>query len=763
MARTVIDEFVVEYFFQGDYSGLDRLQSRVGNARKSLLGVAGGMSAIGAAATAALGLSAVAFSSIDTDWDQFSAKTGIAVDDLKRKYGEAAEGLAVMTGRPFGEVIDGFQKAVSAGLDGAEAIDAVTQASKVSAVGLGNLSESVSAATTMWSALGTEVKRSQDLIAFASQKGEGEAADYANAVKKIVGQVFALELSEEDMIAGLVEVSKIAPNVRQGATQFEGFLRTLAKPAAQAQKALKDSLGITFDDLRKTAETQGLPAVMEILSGVIGEPSDKAEYEKILKAQGEEAAERYLVSSGVNIELLGEIFSEVEAMKFFLTVTPEGMKTVKEEARDVTGVIDTAFETRLDSIGLNFNRIVQSIKLLGASIGVILEPAIISISESLIGMLEKFRSMPEPMRRTAAYGLVLAAALLPIGAALAAAIVLLPAFYAGLGLLSVPIAIVAIKLGLILLVLAAIAAAIILLVTHWDEVGRAIGNFGRAFGDMIWRIGWKWKQMINGVKRAWNDFKLWWNDIVEGLGLPDWMNEVLKFSKVEPTKPDRALLDLVSNYAQKNLALSERGPNEEAARQLADRVKDYSQWLAEEGGREVDPQVLYDIMDSFTRRADLPEGGKADTDTRRVMGLLALRTKPEEIKRAEREESISRSFWTPKRRGPRRGTAGEHRWPSALEAPGLTEPPSLSAALAELLKRDIAGFAEPLPVGPTNAQIQQVTDRTTNNAMRTQNFEINVAVDAGNADAKEVSEIVPAALADTVQLLLHRHDSPIER
>ena len=203
--------------------------------------VSRGAIAMGTAMGAAFGAGARGAAEFDRAFSRFAARTGSDVGELRRLYARDAEAISQATGVATDTIIDGFQRAVSAGASGQRAIDLVRLAAKAEAAEVSRLGDAVDAATALHSAFGDvagTLADKLDAVTAAAQVGKGDTAAFATALAQAAPLASNLGLTLEDTAGALADISAKAASVPQGATQFIAFLNAIVKPSAQAEKVL---------------------------------------------------------------------------------------------------------------------------------------------------------------------------------------------------------------------------------------------------------------------------------------------------------------------------------------------------------------------------------------------------------------------------------------------------------------------------------------------------------------------------------------------
>ena len=374
--------------------------------------------AMGAAVAAGLASAAKAAASYETSLAQFAAKTGRAVGDLDALYTSHVDAIAVATGKSADAIVDGFQKAESAGLKGAAAIALVSEAAQFSAAGLGQLDTAVSAATSVLAAYGPEalsVAEALGAVTVSAQIGEGETEHFSQALKQVVPTASALKVPLGTLAGALSAISQVAPSVSEGATQLRAVFTALLNPSKQAEEIFA-GVGTTAERLRAQlgSGAGGLSTVLETLRGL---------------DQG----------------LLSQALGSSEALSFVLSVDPASVdamgKTVRDRMATATG---DAFAEGADTLGRRLGQIGQAWQAAqrnaGGAVVAALDAAIDRLG-GLAGLEQIFAGVARALTRVVEVGVAAARfayeyrdAILAVGATIGAVLALNAAIGAASGL-----------------------------------------------------------------------------------------------------------------------------------------------------------------------------------------------------------------------------------------------------------------------------------------------------------------------------------------
>ncbi len=480
-SETVLERFVTEFVFRSDPKQLDRIERRVEAFRGRLNQISNVGIVVGGALTTAAGATLKSFSEYETGFAEMAAKTGKSMTELQNEYGTAVQNISRETGISLNEIQAGFQKGLSAGLEGQELIEAVTMAAKSQAAGIGSLEDTISSATTAWSVLGEDAAEAMDTITEAAQIGEGETADFGRALKGLVGFAKTLNIDFEELAGGIAAVSQSAKSVPEGETQFRAFLKGLASPSEGAIKTLKDlNAAFTFGDLRDIVEEEGLAAAFSTLKQFIAD----------LETQGIDVA-----------PIIADLFPEVEAQQFFNTVDPGKIRDLTDAIRESEGAIQAAFAEGENTVNRNWNTMIADLKVAAVILGAEVAPAFLTVANKVSELTDAFINADPWVHDMVGAVLTMGPAI--VGASLAIRGIsfvlggLVPVLKAGLWLFGGLGAVASLLGAPVWLVAGALLAVGAAAWYFKDEIGAAFSA----------TLGWlkrTWKNDVERVRNVWN-------------------------------------------------------------------------------------------------------------------------------------------------------------------------------------------------------------------------------------------------------------------
>ena len=387
----VLDKLVVQLSAKEDLAGLDKFEKAADQLLGKLDKLAGVALGVGTVAAAGVAGALKAFGGLEAKIAEVAAKTGLTLDGLKSQYFDDLREIQRETGRADFELWDGLQKAISAGLEGDAALDAVRTAARSAAAGIGEIGDQVSSATTLLEVFDVTAGTALDVVARAAQVGEGETEHFSQALKGLGAVADSLNFSLYEVAGGLAAISRTAKSVPEGETQFRAFITSLTRATARGQKALDElEIGLTYAGLREIGDRKGLAALLRTLRDAVGD----------------------------DVEKMTAILGSTEALQFVYNVDPAQLAELTADLEATApGTIFRAFGEGADLSVRKMEQLRKSIGNAFEDLGKYLDPILGKLLDLGLRISDAFLGMPEGVKRLTAYLLGLGAALLPIGGA----------------------------------------------------------------------------------------------------------------------------------------------------------------------------------------------------------------------------------------------------------------------------------------------------------------------------------------------------------
>jgi TP901 family phage tail tape measure protein len=362
---------------------IDQLQKGLNQAERELQRSGRRMNRLGNDLTTSftLPLAAIAIASgkaaidFETSFTKINTLVGVSGETLEN----FKTGIASLSG-PLGAsktaLSDALFTITSAGQRGADALITLEQASKASAIGLGETKEIARAATAAVTAYGSANLSSADAIdKFTAIVREGnlEAAELAPQLGKILPIAAQLGVSFDEVGANIATFTRLGVNSAEAVTGVKSLLSAIIKPSQEASKELK-RLGITSDDLRKSIAEDGLAATLQTL----------------VKAYDG------------NVEGLSRLFPRVDALTNALgTAGAQGEEYIKivKSIQNANGLVDEGFKTVANTAGFKLKQAFVNLENVGSQFGSVLIPIVTDLASAVVPLLEGFSKLDEGTKK----------------------------------------------------------------------------------------------------------------------------------------------------------------------------------------------------------------------------------------------------------------------------------------------------------------------------------------------------------------------------
>lgn len=305
-----------------------------------------------------LGAAGAAAFKFSTDFDTAMTKvetlSGIARDRVSEMRDEVLK-LAGDTGKGPKELAEGLLVVTSTGLRGAEAMQILSNAAKLSAAGLGETKDVARAMTSAMTAYGKENLSAADAsnkLFVAVREGGAEASEFAGTLGRVVGIASQVGVSFDEVVAQMATFTRLGVNADEAATALRGILAELLHPTQQTRDAM-ESLGTSIDEVRKSVQERGLAdTLIDLIK----------------------------ISHG-NMDAIGALVPNVRALAGVMGTAgsqADAYRDVLAKVRTETGAGEAAFARMTETVGFKWNKFVAD-----ASV------AAIQLGDSLAGAFQK--------------------------------------------------------------------------------------------------------------------------------------------------------------------------------------------------------------------------------------------------------------------------------------------------------------------------------------------------------------------------------------
>ena len=361
--------------------GLGKFGAKATDAGKKLLPVTGAITAAGTAA-----------SKMAMDFEDAMAKVNTIADTTEVPLDEletAILDLSNQTGISSSEIADNVYNAISAGQKTGDAVNFVTNSTKLARAGFADAGSALDILTTIMNAYGleaSEVNKVSDILIQTQNLGKTTVGELSSAMGKVIPTAKANGVALDQVATGYAIMTANGVATAETTTYMNSMLNELGKSGTKVSETLKKKTGKSFKDLMDGGSS--LADVLDIIS--------------------ESAAEQKLS--------FGDLWSSAEAGKsamILLGDSTEKYNDTLKQMQNSTGATETAFG-KLDTKSYKLQKTVNELKndaiLMGKTILETLAPVFAQLSQKIKELHNWFNQLDESQRETIVKaGLVVAA------------------------------------------------------------------------------------------------------------------------------------------------------------------------------------------------------------------------------------------------------------------------------------------------------------------------------------------------------------------
>ena len=334
-------------------------------AGKAVMPVSAAVAGIGTAAA----VSAVNFEDAMAKVSTIADTTEVPLDSLRSQILE----LSSQTGISANEIADNVYNAISAGQKTGDAVNFVTNSTKLAKAGFADAGAALDVLTTILNAYGmeaSEVTDVSDMLIQTQNLGKTTVAELSSSMGKVIPTANAYHVQLDQLCAGYAKMTANGVATAESTTYMNSMLNELGKSGTTVSDILKEKTGKSFADLMEDGHS-----LADVLS--------------ILKDSADEQ----------NLSFW-DLWSSAEAGKAGLILlgdSADDFNSTLAQMRESTGATDSAFE-KLQTNSSKINKAVNDVKntfiVLGGVILDTFSPAIDAVTEGIQKLCEWVSSLP---------------------------------------------------------------------------------------------------------------------------------------------------------------------------------------------------------------------------------------------------------------------------------------------------------------------------------------------------------------------------------
>ena len=337
-----------------------------------------------------IALIGIASVKMSLDFEKSMTKVNTLVGVSKGEVEKLKKSVLELSGKTAtapNELAEGLYFLTSAGLSGADAMEALEQVSKGVAAGLGESADLANVAAAAQNAYGKDTMSASnalDIFGGMVKTGMFNAADLSKVLGTQLGLAANLGISFEEVGALISTYTRTTGDAIAATTGISGVMMSFAKITPKQAKALAD-VGLTADGVVESIGKKGLQATLIDL---------QKRFEK----------------NGVE---MSEFFSKSQSLKAVLGVLggqTENYKNILDELHKSQGFVNTAFEDTAQTSAFKMTKAINDLKVAGTQLGNTMFPIVDILAKKISALGTWFSKLSDEQKKNVVkWGLILAA------------------------------------------------------------------------------------------------------------------------------------------------------------------------------------------------------------------------------------------------------------------------------------------------------------------------------------------------------------------
>lgn len=475
-----------------------QVNASISQTKGQLMGTIGTITAVAAAVYAGPVQSAQAYETAMAKVATIADTSAVPLDAMSQQI----VALSNQTGIAATAIADDVYNAISAGQNTADAVNFVTNSTKLAKAGFAESSQTLDVLTTILNAYGMsadKVGAVSDMLIQTQNKGKVTVGELSSVMGKVIPTANSNGVALEQLTASYAIMTSKGIAAAETTTYLNSMMNELGKSGSKTDKLLRSATGSSFKELMASGKSLG-----EVLQIVQDEAS----------------------KSGLS---LADMFGSAEAGKAAVTLLSNGVDGFNSSVEDMVnsvGATQSAFETMDQTTEAKMQKAKNSITNLGIVLGQNLLPIVGNLADKVASLVTKVSEFAQENPKAVQTVLKLVAGLAGLKVAgLGTKLGFLEAKKGILGIMgafekfkalkaaeslggvATKAGGIAVKLGPIVAVAAAIGAAIYYVANNLEDVRAKIqqtfGDEGLKIFDQIWAsitmVGDAFKTAFAGV------------------------------------------------------------------------------------------------------------------------------------------------------------------------------------------------------------------------------------------------------------------------
>lgn len=284
-------------------------------------------------------------------------ESAVSVDEMKKKIID----LSNQTGISSNEIANNVYDAISAGQSTADAVNFVTNSTKLAKAGFAEAGQSLDLLTTILNSYemeSKEVAKVSDILINTQNLGKVTVGELSSSMGKVIPTAKSFGVNLEQVASGYAIMTSKGIKSAETTTYMASMFNELGKTGTKASDIVKEVSGKSFQELINSGKTVG----------------------DVLAMMYNHAKENNLS--------LADLFGSAEAGKASLILSAnagEDFNTMLNNMNNTAGMTDEAL-SKMDTKGQKFRESLNKIKNAGIKLGDTLSPLITLIANAFSGV-----------------------------------------------------------------------------------------------------------------------------------------------------------------------------------------------------------------------------------------------------------------------------------------------------------------------------------------------------------------------------------------
>lgn len=300
--------------------------------------------------------------------------TEVPIDELEK----AILDLSNQTGISSTEIADNVYNAISAGQSTGDAVNFVSNSTKLAKAGFADAGDALDILTTILNAYGmeaSEVTNVSDMLIQTQNLGKTTVAELSSAMGKVIPTANAYGVQLDQLCASYAIMTANGVATAESTTYMNSMLNELGKSGTKVSDILKEKTGSSFAELMNSGYS------LSDCLAIIGDAATEQGF------------------------AFGDMWSSSEAAKAGLILLGDSAETFNgtlAEMQNSTGATDTAFEklkTNSYTIQVAINQLKNTAIELGNAIMSVLAPLLMSLAETISKLTTWFSGLSDGTKR----------------------------------------------------------------------------------------------------------------------------------------------------------------------------------------------------------------------------------------------------------------------------------------------------------------------------------------------------------------------------